>query len=247
MNTDRTLSAVLAVVVVLAVGLSASTLASSMSTDPSDAVDVGDVLPLSDDSDGAVMAAAQGIHDQYNGQGESEDGPDGQSRAGGAGEGPEQEVERPDESDERTEAAGADEAQSDPSGAGDGVPVEAWPRWLVALAAVLLAVVTAAYYRYRVADGGDGGESAPGALTPAPENEVERAWAELVTRAGVPQPRTRTPRDCARRAVETGYDPEVVDRLRRAFEDVRYGAGAPTDEQTRVARRTLSHLEGERA
>jgi hypothetical protein len=63
----------------------------------------------------------------------------------------------------------------------------------------------------------------------------------------VSQPRTRTPRDCARLAVETGFDPNQVDRLRRTFEDVRYGSQSPTDEQARVAHETLDRLEGERA
>lgn len=254
MNTERILSAGIAVVVVVAVGLSASTLASSMSTDPADAVDVDrDALPLGDDAEGAVMAAAQGIHDQYSADGDGQaDGSanDGDSEGESAADADERE-QSADQSDggetsERSAQQSGGASESSASDSGIGLAPVGWPLWLAAL---LVGVVALAYrYRDRLRRHfeRDGDRASAEPLVPAPENEVERAWAELLQRAGVPQSRTRTPRDCARLAVETGYDRAVVDRLRRAFEDVRYGSRPPTDEQARVARDALARLDGER-
>ncbi|MDS0259755.1 DUF4129 domain-containing protein [Haloarcula sp. S1CR25-12] len=260
MNTERILSAGIAVVVVVAVGLSASTLASSMSTDPSEAIDVGyDALPLGADSEGDIAAAAQGVHDRYTeGKGDEqrdveEDGSDPRS------------AQRADEDGQRDGEAQAERRGGEPSGdtgygdresaqagqglsGAQGLAGTGWPLELLLLAAALLALVTVAYrYRYRLrrAVGTEAEASATESVVPDPENDVERAWVELVRRAGVPEPRTRTPRDCARLAVETGFDPSHVDRLRRTFEDVRYGSAPPTDEQESVARETLDRLDGE--
>lgn len=252
MNTQRILSAGIAVVVVVAVGLSASTLASSMSTDPADAVDLDrDALPLGDDAEGAVMGAAQGIHDQYSDEGDGQadaraDGDRSETESAGESDETEQSADQ-SEGGDTSEQSARDDA-SEPTGSGLGLAPAAWPLWLLWLAAALAVVVALAYrYRDRLREALERDEDRPSTetLAPAPENEVERAWVELVERAGVSRPRTRTPRDCARLAVETGYDPAVVDRLCRAFEDVRYGAAPPTDEQARVARDTLAQLDGE--
>ncbi|MDS0282295.1 DUF4129 domain-containing protein [Haloarcula onubensis] len=269
MNTERILSAGMAVVVIAAVGLSASTLAASMSTDPSDAVDVQwDALPLGEDSQGDIESAAESVDETYRQSGASGDA-DGGPGSGGeaeqqnpkAGDGPAEKRQAGDAAGDResqngnagegvAQANGADgNSQAQSSSASRWVP-GGLPLWLVALVALLLAVVILAYrYRDRLrrAVGRDGDGAAAEPLAPAPQNEVERAWVELVQRAGIDRPRTRTPRDCARRAVETGFDPGHVDRLRRTFEDVRYGTHPPTDEQARLARETLDRLNGERA
>jgi len=262
MDTDRLLSAGMAVVVIAAVGFSASTLAASMSTNPSDAVDVQwDTLPLGEDSQGDIEAAAADVDERYrqggdgdaDGQGDSGDAQrqdsqagDGQSRdqqADEAGDGEPREVGVGD-SDEIQQGGQSDSLGG--TGLVPGGPPLSLVLWLALLVALLLLA-----YRYRdrlrraIGRGADG--PAAESLAPAPENEVERAWVELVARAGVDRPRTRTPRDCARQAVETGFDPSHVDRLRRTFEDVRYGTTTPTDEQARLARETLASLDGERA
>jgi len=263
MQTERILSAGMAVVVIAAVGLSASTLAASMSTDPADAVDVEwETLPLGEEGQGELEAAARDVDETYRkstdgtGDGQRSEAGDGQQRESrgddGAASG-QQGGENAGDRESRGEAAddgdrqagGADrDEQVGQSGATALGPVD-WALWL----ALLLAVVTIAY-RYRdrlrraLGRGADG--QAAERLAPAPQNDVERAWVELVERAGVDRPRTRTPRDCARRAVERGFDPGHVEALRRTFEDVRYGTTQPTDEQARRARETLAALDGER-
>jgi len=273
MNTERTLSAGLAVVAVLAVGLSAATLASSMSTDPGDAVDIDwGTLPLDDDSETAIAALAQGVHDQYSqgGDGDREHGQDddtdgdqgasGSSSAQRPGDvregdverrgdtGPQKQVQEREQKQVQERDQRADsEKQASQSSTGGLVP-GGWPLWPLVAVVLCLALVIAAYrYRERLRRAlGTGAEPATAApLAPAPENDVERAWVELLERAGVPQSRTKTPRDCARLAVETGYDPSAVNRLRRTFEDVQYGSQSPTDEQARIARETLARLDGE--
>lgn len=268
MNTERLLSAGMAVVVIAAVGFSASTLATSMSTDPADAVDVQwDTLPLGEDSQGEIEAAAQDVDETYRQGGDA----DSQGNGGDAeqqdsqpsdGAGAERQPGEPAEDREPREGGagdgdtGADSAdrqgpeQAGQSGSALRLVPGGPPLSLLLWLALLLAVVILAYrYRERLrrALGSDADGAAEAPLSPAPQNDVERAWVELVQRAGVDRPRTLTPRDCARRAVETGFDPGHVDRLRRTFEDVRYGTTPPSDEQARVARETLDRLVGERA
>jgi len=272
MNTERILSAGMAVVVIAAVGLSASTLATSMSTDPSDAVDVQwDALPLGEDSQGEIEAAAQDVDERYRqgGSGETEgqgggggdasqpdskagDGSQDQQESGDVGD-PELQDEQAGESERRADSAGrqGDERAGESASDSESALVPGGlSLWLLLWLALLLSVVILAYrYRERLrrAVWGDPADPAADPLAPAPQNDVERAWVELVERAGVDRPRTRTPRDCARRAVERGFDPGQVDRLRRTFEDVRYGTQPPSDEQARLARETLASLDGERA
>ncbi|WP_262180249.1 DUF4129 domain-containing protein [Haloarcula laminariae] len=267
MNTERLLSAGMAVVVVAAIGLSASTLAASMSTDPADAVDVQwDALPLGEDDQGGVESAAETVDETFrqggsgerDGQGDGGDAqrPDPQS-GDGASEGREAGESAGDQASQGGDAGGeradsADRSGPEQTGLSDstgwaGLVPGGLPLWyFLALVPLLAAVILAYRYRDRLRRAGEGdpGDSAAEPLSSAPQNDVERAWAELIERAGVDRPRTRTPRDCARRAVETGFDPAQVDRLRRAFEDVRYGTQPPTDEQARVARETLARLDG---
>jgi hypothetical protein len=265
MNTERILSAGMVLVVIAAVGLSASTLASSMSTDPADAVDVQwDTLPLGDDSQGEIESAAQNVDETYRqggaGDGESQSGGSGDSQGQDSkpGDGaPEQRA--GDRAGDRSEQSGtgdtgadsADQQAGQSDSASDSALGPVGPPWsLLRWLALLLAAVILAYrYRDRLRRAVGRGADGPAAesLAPAPQNDVERAWVELVERAGVDRPRTRTPRDCARRAVERGFDPGDVERLRRTFEDVRYGTTPPTDEQARRARETLASLDGERA
>ena len=258
MNTERLLSAGMAVVVIAAVGFSASTLAASMSTNPSDAVDVQwDTLPLGEDSQGDIEAAAENLDERYRqsgggATGSQGDSGDSQQRDSRFGDGPSRDQQAGD-GESREGAAGEGNenqrgGQSDSLG-GTGLVPEEQPLLLYLWLALLLALLLLAYrYRDRLRQAIGRGANNPAAesLAPDPQNEVERAWVELVSRAGIDRPRTRTPRDCARRAVETGFDPGHVDRLRRTFEDVRYGTTTPTGEQAHLARETLASLDGER-
>ncbi|MBX0294987.1 DUF4129 domain-containing protein [Haloarcula nitratireducens] len=235
MNTERVVSVGIAVAVVVALTFSASTLGSSMETDPSDAIDVEyEALPLGDSGDD-VEEAAQRLHDQYDQQA-SQSQSQSQSQSSSSSS----------SSSSQSQQSSSASAQPDPASQSDLVEL------LVALLVLALLVGVAYYYRERLralfgrlvdeSDDEAGGERA----IPVPENDVQRAWVELVTRAGVRRPRMRTPRDCARAAVETGFDADAVHRLRRAFEDVQYGGAPPTEERERNARETLRTLAGGR-
>lgn len=256
MNAHRVLSVAVAVVVVLAIGLSASTLGSSMSTDPNDAIDVDyDALPVGDDSADAIESAAQGIVDQYSQRANPDPSAERSERAGD-GQTTGQSMDESESGESSSAQADAERQASQASGDGAGeVPTEPPFDWLPVLIAValLLAVVLLGYrYRSHLAAllsllGDPDSESRPGltgAAVPDPENDVQRAWVELVSRAEVSRPQTRTPRDCARIAVERGYDHDAVHRLRRLFEDVQYGTTPPSDDQERRAMETLRTLEG---
>ncbi len=75
------------------------------------------------------------------------------------------------------------------------------------------------------------------------ENEVFRAWAEMVELLDMPDPAVATPGQFAEEAVAAGMDPEDIRDLTRLFEDVRYGARSPTPEREDSAVRLLRRIE----
>lgn len=75
-----------------------------------------------------------------------------------------------------------------------------------------------------------------------PRDEVERAWFDLLRRAGVERPHAKTPSECAQAAIDAGMDPGAVEGLRRVFEEVRYGRGEMTEEQRRRLDRSRERL-----
>lgn len=79
-----------------------------------------------------------------------------------------------------------------------------------------------------------------------PSDEVSRAWAEMIRRLDVEEPRSKTAAECATAAVEAGMDPDAVRTITRTFEAVRYGDGRVTDERVRRVRRALRDLDRER-
>ncbi|MFB6165576.1 MAG: DUF4129 domain-containing protein [Haloarculaceae archaeon] len=120
--------------------------------------------------------------------------------------------------------------------------------WLLLLAGVAVAVaardrIAAALRPHlaRLAPGarGDGEADAP---APAPENEVERAWVEMVERLGLADDRSRTAGECARQAVESGVDPDVVEQITRPFRAVTYGGETVTDRHVDRARTGLQRF-----
>ncbi|MBX0325402.1 DUF4129 domain-containing protein [Halomicroarcula sp. F13] len=257
MDTERLVSVGVASVVVVAIGLSAATLGSSMSTDPSDAIDPDyDMLPVGDDRAGEIEDAAQNLHDRYTGNpaptGERSENanrdPDGSDRQSAS--------ESSSANSESNAGSGGENNQQQAPSEGEGTGVVPSESNLQALLVALLSLVALAAlvgiaYRYREeiisllgmivgaeAPPDEGNET----LRPAPENEVQRAWVALLRRAGIVRQRTKTPRDCARAAVETGLDADAVHQLRRTFEDVEYGGAPPSGERERIARESLETL-----
>lgn len=252
MNGDRVVAAVVAVLCVVAFGTAATTLESSLSSEPGDLVDPDyGGLPFEEEDVEELREALQTSEDE---------GGDSQSSKP-AGES--QEEPQPSSSQEDGEGQSAPASGSDgPQSAGQG-PAE--PSLLDRLLAFLLSlwpllvllVVVALAYRYRErlrallvalvggigppASDGRSAESDPWADLD-PSNDVERAWVTMVRAAGLSRPWTKTPGECADEAVSSGMDPDAVGTITDVYEEVRYGGAQPTDRHERRARDGLSQL-----
>lgn len=79
-------------------------------------------------------------------------------------------------------------------------------------------------------------ESDPGPVS------IDEAWAALVAYAPVRRPRSSTPAEVARAAVDGGLPRSAVERLTAVFRDVRYGRYPRTDDRKRVAREALDEI-----
>lgn len=77
----------------------------------------------------------------------------------------------------------------------------------------------------------------------SPDNEVYRAWEEMVEPLEVARPEATTPGEFADAAVEAGIDPEDAAELTRLFEEVRYGGRPPSGTRERRAVETLRRIE----
>jgi hypothetical protein len=248
---------------IAAVGVASTTLETTFETNPDEVVDLDyETVPISPDDAGklkrAMTQSDAGAERNQPAAGESGDEP----RANpGAGEeerrqtnpaGGESRDQRADPAD-GDRSSGASESSDD--GSGDTSTNESLlDRLLDLLAAwlpylVVLAATSALLFRYRgriVRFFGTSTlerERPAASRKPEPQNAVERAWLSVLAAADVDDPWQRTPAECATAAVESGLDPDGVERLRRVFEEVRYGGGEVTAERRRRMERGLSQLD----
>lgn len=121
--------------------------------------------------------------------------------------------------------------------------------YLLLLAAVLVAAWLAVRHRDRLRalldrrnPAADDGAAVDDWLDGRPSNAVDRTWVGMVRALDLDRPAAMTPGECASAAVRAGFDPEAVDALTRAFEEVRYGGRPVTERRERVARRTGRRL-----
>ncbi len=77
----------------------------------------------------------------------------------------------------------------------------------------------------------------------ADDNEVYRAWREMVGLLDVGDVREATPRAFAREATRVGLDPDDVAALTELFEEVRYGDRAPSADRESTAVSLLRRIE----
>ncbi len=77
------------------------------------------------------------------------------------------------------------------------------------------------------------------------ENEIYRAWREMVGLLDVSNPRATTPGEFADAAAAAGIERADVDELTELFETVRYGGFEATDERERRAVAALRRIEDE--
>lgn len=254
MNGQSYLVVFLAICCISAAGISATTLESSLSTDPDDVVDLDyKYLPFGKDAAETLQKegeANQGTESSAGATDENQDDPptSEQSEAG-------QESQEAGKQGESGQSSGTGRG----TGLGAGEAVQSLLDLLAKLLPFLVLLVALALaYRYRdrllalvLAVGGWLADRAPtdaesrAATWPSeqPANEVHRAWLAMVRRANPDRPWSRTPSECARAAVETGVDSETVETLTTLFEEVRYGDEPVTDERRERAREGLRRLD----
>ena len=268
MNVDRVLSAALAACCLFALGSSAATLDAAVDTSPDDVIDwEAGSLPLpSDDVQDLKRQIQSGTGgDETSEQAERPAGAsgDGEPTGGQAGDG----TDRGAAERESGDSSGASMAEQQGATGGPDDPT-LWERLLALLEALLSllwsllpalvvggVLVAGVHFRDRVAAWlarlrerfGPGSELSTSDETtdappPAPANEVERAWFEMVSRVGLEDDSARTPRECATEAVAAGADPDAVASLTETFEEVTYGGAPVTDRRETRARRQLRRV-----
>lgn len=249
MDWERTASIAIVALCMTAIGVSATTLDSTVSQTPDDIIDVDqDRIPLGDDSSGEV--------------GEQIDQNKQAQERGATGSGQESQQQRP--GDGQQQPAGGDgdpqvAQQSDGSGTLAGLGERLAGSLLDLLPIVLALVALALAYRYRerllglllapVAAFGAGRQDSAadqqsdpwGASAPA--DEVDRAWYAMVRRLDVDQPWTKTPDECRAAAVDAGLDPDAVGTLTRVFREKRYAGDGPAPRDRERARQCLDRLD----
>ena len=252
---------------IAAVGVASTTLETTFETTPDEAVDLDyETVPISPDDAGklkrAMTQSDEGAERNRPAAGEG----GGEPRANpGAGEANRQQS-RPADGERRDQRAdpsdgdrssGASESSSDDGSGGTSTDeslldelLDLLATWLPSL--VVLGVLTAAavlLFRHRdrivrlLATPATEREGAAAPREPEPRNAVERAWVSVLAAADVDDPWRRTTAECAAAAVESGLDPDGVERLRRVFEEVRYGGGEVTAARRRRMERGLSQLD----
>ena len=242
MTTSSTVAAVVAVVCVVAMGVSATTLESSVGTDPDDVIDLDwERLPIGERA--AVELKAEMAENGDSVEAErpvpaDERVPRPQSRPD------------PGRQDERRPGGSVDEPQ--PMAGMDDSPAgtapETWdPFRLLAIVALLAALGVVAYrYGGRFLDrwATEENRANPAPWPPRePRSEVDRAWFAMVRCLDVERPWTRTPAEFAAAAVDAGMDPDAVEKVTAAFEAVHYGGASVTPTLRERARSGLRRLD----
>lgn len=237
MRRARIGSVLIALLAIAALGIAATTLETTLTTDPDDEINPNwDRLPIGQSQAAEIQ---EEIGDNAGDREEPQDGT----------------------ADELAETDVSDEA-GDSTGLGTGmVPssTEASPfdqlltvlRQLLPL--VVLLALGAFVYRYRekllAVFGTESNEeptSEPAAETEPwpgadPSHIVDRAWLRMVQLTEPPHPETTTPTECATIAREQGLDVEAFEAIATAFERVHYG-GVPVAEERPRARSGLRRL-----
>lgn len=252
----HTVTAVLvAVSCIAAVGVASTTLETTLSTNPDEVIDLNyENLPISPQDAGELqrsMTSAEAGNEQERPATRTGDADERQAASGGESSGG---------ASAQSSQSQSSQSQSSDSG-GDPTMEESWldmlldflATWLplfVALAVVVAVAILASRYRDRIdrllrPPATRRADAAP-QRTPEPQNAVERAWLSVLAAGDVEDPWHRTPGECASAAVESGLDPDGVERLRRVFEEVRYGDCEMTEARRRRMERGLSQLDVQR-
>lgn len=256
MNGSRIAPALVALLCITAIGVSATTLDSTLTTDPDEEIDPNyELLPIGQDD---ALEIQQEMEGTAGDPGDSDGSVPGEASEGDPTDDGDSD---PEDHESSAESEGGDEGPSagdDGAGSGDGTGAGTGPatpdlldrllamllallRALVPLVAVLSLGALAVRHRARIAaaiaslvGSGDGVERSadPEETWPesAPTNPVDRAWVTMVRQADPPRPAVMTPAECAAAARDAGLDPAAVAAITDAFERVHYGGSPPSSE-----------------
>ena len=228
MNTSKLFPLFVAALCITAIGVSATTMESSVATDPDDEIDTYEILPIGQDD-------AHSLQKQMEGEESSDEG---------------------GESDAESQAAEDESAAASEESTGMGATppslldrlldlLLALVRFLLAVAVLLVLGGLGYRYRDRIADAfwdmlqpNDDAAAIEYEERSWPEgdpsNAVERAWLELVRRVDPERPAMMTPSECADAAKRAGLESSAVETITTAFERVEYGGVPPDEEEARV-------------
>jgi len=253
MTTNRLLPLVVSLCCITALGVSATTLESSLSTSPDDVIDVQyEQLPLGKEQLGDVKQQVSRPGD-----------PETDSQSGNPETPSNQD---PPDSGETSQSQGSEGAMG--FGMGVGVPslvdrlLDLLRDLLLYGVAVLsIGLASAAGYRYRgrirdrlaalLPETGRTDESLwvrdeADAYDTDASNAVDRAWLRLLDHADITDAGTQSPRAVATLAVERGLDRQAVDVITREFEAIRYGPAEPTQDRCSRVEHAVDQLDGQR-
>ena len=237
MNLSKLFPLVVAVLCITAIGVSATTLDSSLSTDPDEEIDTYEILPIGQDDAAELQQEMEG----------SEDGSDGEDSSSQS---------QQQSSTSREEEMGM---SSSPPSLLDRLLdfLLGVLRFLLAVGVILALGALGYRYRDRIAeafwdrlqptdDPADVQYERTSWPDGSPSNAVERAWVGLIQKVDPERPAVMTPTECAAEARRKGLDAAPVETITNAFERVEYGGVPPSEEEDRVED-ALQQLDGGRA
>lgn len=267
MNAERYVLVVVAVCCVLAAGVAASTLDSSLQTDPDDAVDLDySLLPVGEDTVMEIQNEAEG----GGGNPSSGSGTDSETtKQKRADQGEVAEVTGPDENGDQGKTGGAEESgpqmgmgPGDSGGRGPGDVFSLLDLLRALLPWLVLLVLLALAYRYRdrllalgaavwswLSDRAANDRADRGTWPrTVPSNAIHRGWLRMVGLTDVDRPQSRTTAECQQAAIDEGFDPDAVQSLTDRFREVRYAGEPVTRERVDDVEESLRRIEaGDRA
>ncbi|WP_049972908.1 DUF4129 domain-containing protein [Haladaptatus cibarius] len=245
MNTDRLLTAGIALCCIFAIGTSASTLGSSVDTNPDDVIDVNyESLPINPDDAGELKQEAQSKGEPQSAKSQND--------------------QQQSQSNQKQQSSATKQQQKQKQSEKNASkePLDFLDRlmellqqllqlliWVVPFVAVAGGIALGVRFGGRLFDSPTEPNSSarsrrPPPPEPNPSNEIERAWWSMVKRFGVEQPHTKTPGECAREAVDAGADRTAAETLTQTFEEVRYGGAPITDDRLSQTRNQSDRLGG---
>lgn len=259
---DMLVSVAVGLLCIAAVGMSATTLDSSVSTEPDDIID-HDQFPISQDDAAELKKEVQsdgtndkqGTHQkkkQKQSKSPAEDG-DKQVTKTKEGEGQSQQQKTTQVQQQVQKKVGVEE-----QGLIDRL-IDFLQKWGPILLVVALVAGLAYRYRERLLalaaalvpqgsdddDDDDSGPDRPWADVD-PRDEISRAWLAIARRTNVESPRAKTTSEYADAAVEQGLSRDAVETVTREFEEVRYRGAEVTEERERRAKESRDELDGSR-